>query len=234
MALDGAFLRQIKKELEENLINSKVDKIYQPSKDEIILFMRSREGVKKLLISARANSPRINITSSSPENPKVPPMLCMLLRKRLSGARLREIRQPRLERLLFLDFEGTNELGDTVKMSLAVEIMGQYSNIIFIDGDGMIIDAVKRVDISMSSQRLVLPNMKYELPPKQNKLCILEYGADDIIKAVQSISKNMPLQKHFLPPCREFRLSFAGNGNTLQVTAGIYIYPNLTRKAFPD
>ena len=81
MALDGAFLRQIKKELEENLINSKVDKIYQPSKDEIILFMRSREGVKKLLISARANSPRINITSSSPENPKVPPMLCMLLRK---------------------------------------------------------------------------------------------------------------------------------------------------------
>ncbi len=200
MALDGAFLRQIKKELEENLINSKVDKIYQPSKDEIILFMRSREGVKKLLIdeiilfmrsregvkklliSARANSPRINITSSSPENPKVPPMLCMLLRKRLSGARLREIRQPELERLLFLDFEGTNELGDTVMMSLAVEIMGQYSNIIFIDSDGMIIDAVKRVDISMSSQRLVLPNMKYELPPKQNKLCMLEYGADDICR----------------------------------------------------
>ena len=103
MALDGAFLKKKKKELEENLINSKVDKIYQPSKDEIILFMRSREGVKKLLISARANSPRINITSSSPENPKVPPMLCMLLRKRLSGARLREIRQPELERLLFLD-----------------------------------------------------------------------------------------------------------------------------------
>ena len=225
MALDGAFLRQIKKELEENLINSKVDKIYQPSKDEIILFMRSREGVKKLLISARANSPRINITSSSPENPKVPPMLCMLLRKRLSGARLREIRQPELERLLFLDFEGTNELGDTVMMSLAVEIMGQYSNIIFIDSDGMIIDAVKRVDISMSSQRLVLPNMKYELPPKQNKLCMLEYGADDIIKAVQSISKNMPLSKALLATvqgispiiCREWE-HLAGHGRDLYIS----------------
>jgi len=91
MALDGAFLRHIKKELEENLINSKVDKIYQPSKDGIVISMRSPEGTKKLLISARANSPRINITAESPENPKVPPMLCMLLRKRLSGARLRSI-----------------------------------------------------------------------------------------------------------------------------------------------
>ncbi len=222
MALDGAFLRHIKKELEENLINSKVDKIYQPSKDEIILSMRSREGVKKLLISARANSPRINITSASPENPKVPPMLCMLLRKRLSGARLRNIRQPELERLLLLDFEGTNELGDTVMMSLAVEIMGQYSNIIFIDGDGIIIDAVKRVDLSMSSQRLVLPNMKYEFPPAQNKLCILEHGADDIITAVQNISRNMSLSKALLSVvqgispiiCREWE-HLAGHGRDL-------------------
>ncbi len=198
MALDGAFLRHIKKELEENLLNSKADKIYQPSRDEIILSMRSREGTKKLLLSARANSPRINITASTPENPKVPPMLCMLLRKRLSGARLRAVRQPELERLLFLDFEGTNELGDMVMMSLAVEIMGQYSNIIFIDGDGMIIDAVKRVDASMSSRRLILPGMKYEQPPKQNKLCILEHDAETIITAVQGISKNMPLSKALL------------------------------------
>ena len=225
MALDGVFLRHIKKELEENLLNSKVDKIYQPSKDEIILSMRSREGVKKLLISARANSPRINITSFSPENPKVPPMLCMLLRKRLSGARLRAIRQPELERLLLLDFEGTNELGDTVMMSLAVEIMGQYSNIIFIDGDGIIIDAVKRVDISMSSQRLVLPNMKYEFPPKQSKLCMLEYGADDIIDSVKGISKNMPLSKALLATvqgispiiCREWE-HLSGHGRDLYIS----------------
>ena len=198
MALDGAFLRHIKKELEENLINSKVDKIYQPSRDGLVISMRSPEGTKKLLISARANSPRINITAESPENPKVPPMLCMLLRKRLSGARLRSISQPALERLLMLEFEGKNELGDTVMMTLAVEIMGQYSNIVFIDGEGNIIDAVKRVDPSMSSQRLILPGIKYALPPKQEKLCILDSDADDIISAVKSLNKNMPLSKALL------------------------------------
>lgn len=198
MALDGAFLRHIKKELEEKLLNSKVNKIYQPSKTEIILSMRSPEGSTKLLISARANSPRINITDYSPENPKVPPMLCMLLRKRLSGARLRAIRQPELERLLMLDFEGTNELGDTVMMTLVVEIMGQYSNIIFIENDGTIIDAVKRVDASMSSQRLVLPGVKYELPPKQNKLCVLTTDAEEIINAVECMPKNMALSKALL------------------------------------
>lgn len=198
MALDGAFLRHIKKELEESLIGSKVDKVYQPSRDEIVLVMRSREGSKKLYISARAGSSRINLTEMTPENPRTPPMLCMLLRKRLSGARLRSISQPALERLLILEFEGLNELGDNVTMSLAVEIMGQYSNIVFIDGDGLIIDAVRRVDASMSSQRLILPGMKYEMPPQQDKLCVLEHDADDIINAAQALPKNMPLSKALL------------------------------------
>ena len=164
MALDGAFLRHIKIELEEQLLNTKVDKIYQPSREELILSMRSREGTKKLLISARPGSARINLTAITPENPKVPPMLCMLLRKKLSGARLREIQQPGLERVMLLIFEGTNELGDLCEMTLAVEIMGQYSNIIFLDGEGCIIDAFRRVDASMSSQRLILPGLRYELP----------------------------------------------------------------------
>ncbi len=198
MALDGVFLRHIKKELEENLVGSKVDKIYQPSKDELILSMRSREGANKLLISSRANSPRINITTSSRENPKVPPMLCMLLRKRLSGARLRSVTQPELERLLILEFEATNELGDTVMLRLAVEIMGQYSNIIFIDENGMIIDAVKRVDASMSSQRLVLPGIKYEQPPKQNKLCMLTAEAQEIIETVENLPRPQLLSKALL------------------------------------
>ena len=198
MALDGAFLRHIKKELEEALINTKVDKIYQPTRDELVIFMRSREGMKKLYISARAGSSRICLTESIPENPKTPPMLCMLLRKRLSGARLRDIRQPGLERLLFLDFEGTNELGDTVTLTLAVEIMGQYSNVVFLDGEGIIIDAFRRVDASMSSQRLVLPGMRYELPPAQDKLCILDRDADDIISAVSAAPKNMELSKALL------------------------------------
>ncbi len=198
MALDGVLLRHIKKELEEKLIDSKVDKIYQPTKDQLVLSMRSREGSELLLISARANSPRINITAAKPENPKYPPMLCMLLRKKLSGARLRAVRQPDLERLLLLEFEAKNELGDTVMLTLAVEIMGQYSNIIFIDENGNIIDAVKRVDASMSSQRLVLPGMKYEQPPKQSKLCVLDNDAEAIIKAVESLPGSKPLSKALL------------------------------------
>ena len=198
MALDGIFLRHIKNELEQRLIDSKVDKIYQPTKDQLVLSMRSREGSELLLISARANSPRINITAAKPENPKVPPMLCMLLRKKLSGARLRAVTQPELERMLMLEFEGKNELGDTVKLCLAVEIMGQYSNIIFIDENGMIIDSVKRVDASMSSQRLVLPGMKYELPPKQSKICVLDHNADEIIAAVEALPGSKPLSKALL------------------------------------
>ena len=198
MALDGAFLRHIKIELEEQLLNTKVDKIYQPSRDELILSMRSREGTKKLLISARPGSARINLTAITPENPKVPPMLCMLLRKKLSGARLREIQQPGLERVMLLIFEGTNELGDLCEMTLAVEIMGQYSNIIFLDGEGCIIDAFRRVDASMSSQRLILPGLRYELPPQQDKLCVLDKDADDVIAAVQQWPKNQLLSKVLL------------------------------------
>ncbi len=198
MALDGVFLRHIRFELEQRLTDSKVDKIYQPTRDQLILSMRSREGVFSLLLSARANSPRIHLTTVKPENPKVPPMLCMLLRKRLTGARLRAVRQPGLERLLMLDFEAKNELGDTVLLSLAVEIMGQYSNIIFIDENGIIIDAVRRVDASMSSQRLVLPGMPYEQPPGQAKLSMLDYDADAILHAVEALPGSKPLSKALL------------------------------------
>lgn len=198
MALDGVFLRHIKTELEEKLTNSKVDKIYQPAKDEIILLMRTKEGNYRLLLSARADSPRIHITKDNPENPQTPPMLCMLLRKRLSGARLRQIRQPALERILMLDFEGTNELGDRVIMSLIIEIMAQYSNVIFTDGEGIIIDALKRVDASMSSRRLILPGIKYELPPQQDKCCMLDMTAEALVEKIIQAPKNQVLSKAVL------------------------------------
>ncbi len=198
MALDGIFLRHIKNELEKEIIDTRVDKIYQPSSQELVITMRSFEGTKKLLLSSRPQSPRINITGSSYENPKTPPMLCMLLRKRLGGGRLRKIEQPGLDRILFLRFECTNELGDTVMLTLAVEIMGQYSNIILIDENGTIIDAVKRVDASMSSQRLVLPGITYKMPPQQDKLSVLESDAEDIIRRIELLPKTTPLSKALL------------------------------------
>ena len=198
MARDGAFLRHLKKEITDRALGARVDKIYQPNKEELVFLLRTRQEAFKLLLSARANSPRIHFTQYAPENPKVPPMLCMLLRKRLSGAKLVEVRQPGLERLLYLDFDAANELGDKVRLSLVIEIMGKYSNIILVDGQGKIVDALKRVDEEMSSQRLVQPGLAYELPPAQNKPCMLECQPEEIVEAIVHQPKNQSLNKGIL------------------------------------
>lgn len=198
MALDGVFLRHLKKEIETAALGARVDKIYQPSRYELVLSMRGHDGTKKLLMSARTSSARINFTRYVPENPKEPPMLCMLLRKRLTGARLFAVRQPDLERLLCLDFSAVNELGDHIVLTLVVEVMGRYSNVIFVGGDGKIIDSLRRVDASMSSERLILPGVTYQLPPPQNKLCMLTVCTENIIDRVCSMPGSTSLSKALL------------------------------------
>lgn len=185
MALDGAFLHHLKREIEEEAAGAKVDKIYQPNREELVLLLRSRSGTRRLLMSARANSARIHFTEYAPENPMEPPMLCMLLRKRLIGARLAGLRQPGLERMLCLDFDTVNELGDEVRLTLVMEVMGRYSNIILVDENGNIVDALKRVDAEMSSERLVLPGLPYRLPPPQDKLCLLSAGREEILERLR-------------------------------------------------
>ncbi len=222
MALDGIFLHHITAELKENLTDSRVSQIYQPNRDELTMVFRTFNGTKRLLISTRANSPRINLCSTIPENPPTPTMLCMLLRKRLSGAKLIDITQPTLDRTLFMDFVSVNELGDKVNLRLVVEIMGKHSNVILCDDRGVIIDALKRVDLTMSSQRLVLPNIKYDLPPAQDKLNILEHTPEEIIKKATDELLEMPLNKALLSTlqgvspivCRELE-SLTANGNQL-------------------
>ena len=135
MALDGIFLRHIKNEIESAALGARVSQVYQPNRDELVLNLRTFEGAKKLLLSARANSPRINFCTETPENPAQPPMFCMLLRKRLGAGKLAAVRQEGCDRILFLDFECVNELGDLVKLTLACEIMGMYSNIIVVNGE---------------------------------------------------------------------------------------------------
>lgn len=198
MALDGAFLRHLKKELEEKLLGSRVDKIHQPSREELVVAFRSREDSYKALFSARANSARVHLTTIPLENPKQPPMLCMLLRKKLLGAKLVAIRQPELERLLHFDFDAVNELGDHVILTLTVEIMGRYSNVILSDETGKIVDALKRVDAEMSSQRLVLPGLIYRLPPPQQKLCPLSTSSQELLEAVRMLPRDMELSKALL------------------------------------
>ena len=218
MALDGAFVHFLTKELKDELCGARVSQIHQPNRDELIVAVRTFNGNKKLLISARANSPRVNFTKNAPENPASPPMLCMLLRKRLCGAKIFDVRQPDLERIIFLDFDATNDLGDPIRLTLAVEIMGKYSNVIFIDENGIIIDALKRVDPTMTTQRLVLPGMKYELPPAQNKMSMLDVEPSEIVKAVVGRQPPEKLNKAILNTvqgvspivCRELEYLIAG------------------------
>ena len=198
MALDGAFLRHIKKELEGVLLEARVDKIHQPNREELVIAFRSRETACKVLFSARANSARVHLTQIALENPKQPPMLCMLLRKKLLGAKLTAIRQPELERLLHFDFDSIDELGDHVTLTLTMEIMGRYSNIMLTGPDGKIIDALKRVDAEMSSQRLVLPGLPYQLPPPQDKLCMLTAGPPELSAALKALPRDMELSKALL------------------------------------
>ncbi len=193
MALDGIFLQAIKNEIEKEAVGMRIEKVHQPSREELLLILRGRNGQKKLLLSARANSPRIHFTDFPPENPKTPPMLCMLLRKHLTSAMITGLRQAGSDRILFVDFSSTNEIGDKVNLSLVIEIMAQHSNIILINTDtNIIIDSVKRIDFSTSSVRQILPGLTYALPPKQFKLSFFEESADKITDKILSFkNKNL-------------------------------------------
>lgn len=183
MSLDGAFLHIVRNELMP-LVGSRVDKVYQPSREEIVLSLRTlRDGTKKLILSANSMSARVHLTEAQFENPQQPPMLCMLMRKHLGNGRLVDIRQDGLERILYLDFECTNEIGDIVTNTLIAEIMGRHSNIILVR-DGRVIDSVKRITDDISSVRRVLPNIVYETPPRSDRLDLLKVTAEEVIAAV--------------------------------------------------
>ena len=184
MALDGIFLGHIGKEIEDIGMGAKVNQVHQPSRDELILSMHTHTGNKKLLICARADSPRVSFTNHSAENPQVAPMFCMLMRKHLCSARLCAVRQVEEERILFLEFDGANTLGDRTKITLVIEIMGKHSNCILLDEEGIIVDALKRIDMTLSSKRLVLPALKYELPPSQDKMSLSRFSAEEIANRI--------------------------------------------------
>lgn len=187
MAFDGLFLHMIKQELSAFAVGSKIDKIYLPTRYELVISLRSRVGTKKLFVSVGGNAPRINFTQQVPENPAKPPMICMLFRKLLTGAVVTEIRQQGLDRILFIDLNGFNEIGDRVRYTLVVEIMAQYSNCILLDDKNIIIDSLKRVDFTKSSYREVLPQREYVLPPSQDKLNLLSVSAEEVVEKIKAL-----------------------------------------------
>lgn len=183
MALDGIFLLKVKNELKEKAVGLRVDKVNQPTRDEVILNLRGKGCSYKLLLCVRADSPRLHFTSHNIDNPPVPPMFCMLLRKHLSGAMIKDVRQHETDRIIFIDFDATNEIGDRVELTIVMEIMGKYSNMILISGE-KIIDSMKRVDFTTSSVRQILPGLQYQLPPQQDKLSIESESIDVIVDRI--------------------------------------------------
>ena len=171
MPLDAICLQAVVEELRPQLLNLRIDKVQQPARDQVILLLR---GNKRLLLNAGANAPRIQLTETARDNPAEPPMFCMLLRKHLVGARVAGITQPLLERLVRLELDITDDFGQPGKRTLVLEAMGRRSNLILLDGEGRIIDCMRRVDADMSAQRQVLPGLYYEPPASVGRLPITE------------------------------------------------------------
>ena len=170
MAFDAGMLACILREVDEKLNGGKIEKIYMPQRDMVILQMKNGRDVYRLLINAGASSPRMCITAEKAENPAVPPMFCMALRKHLGGAKLIRVEQIGFERAARLTFEAYDEMGFKTEKHLIAEIMGKYSTLILSGGDDKMIGILKPVDFTTSQKRQLLPGMRYEEPPKQDKL----------------------------------------------------------------
>ena len=180
MALDTITIHYLVKELNDELIDSRVDKIHQPEKDEIILNIKSRFNSSRLVISANSSQPRIHFTTVQKENPKTAPLFCMLLRKHLQSGRIVGIRQIDNERIIRFDVESYDEFGDLTKKYLFCEIMGRNSNIILTKENLTIIDCIKHIDFTVSTVRQLLPGLIYSPPPVQNKTAILSEEIENI------------------------------------------------------
>lgn len=178
MAFDGITIANITKELRDTLLGGRIYKIAQPESDELLLTIKNNGSQYRLLLSADASLPLVYLTDTNKPSPMTAPGFCMLLRKHLQNARIIDITQPGLERIIHLELEHLNELGDLCRKKLIVEIMGKHSNIIFCDDQDKIIDSIKHISGMVSSVREVLPGRDYFIPQtqeKQNPLSDLSY-----------------------------------------------------------
>lgn len=201
MAFDGITIANIVAELNNELLDARIQKIAQTEADELMLTLKSQKKTKRLLISASASLPLIYFTENNKPSPMTAPNFCMLLRKHIGSGRITSITQPSLERIIRFEIEHLDELGDICRKYLIVEIMGKHSNIIFCNENGRIIDSIKHVSAQMSSVREVLPGRDYFIPETMNKLNSLTATFDDF-KAT--------LLSHPTDLCKAIYLSFTG------------------------
>ncbi len=193
MAFDGVTISAVVKQLNDNVLNGRIDKIYQPEKDEIILNIRSFKSVYKLMLTSNPQSPRIGFTFVSKNNPNTPPLFCMVLRKHIQNGKIISITQPNFERIININIESINELGDYSVKTLILEMMGRHSNIILTDDKYNIIESIKHVNADMSSVRQVLPGLKYIIPSSNGKYDTMKIEKEIFMKVFEE-KKSLNLQ----------------------------------------
>ncbi|BEP29478.1 Rqc2 family fibronectin-binding protein [Helicovermis profundi] len=194
MAFDGIFIHSLVEELNKIIKDGKIDKVYQPEKDELTLVVKKNRKNINLLISCDASLPHITIIEKRRDNPKAPPMFCMLMRKMLVGSRIVEISQSGLERVITIKLRNKNEIGDTVYLNLIVEIMGKHSNIILTNNEFKIIDSIKRIPFNLSRVRQILPGLNYSQIPS-GKLNLLTTNYDELLDKFNLYKSNKPVFK---------------------------------------
>lgn len=178
MAFDGIITKQVVLELKNALIGGKINKVFEPNKNEIILGIYSNGKNYALNISISSNNYRMHLTTNSKPNPLNAPNFCMLLRKHLVGCKIKDIYSNSLERIVFINLEGYNELNDVVAKTLVIELMGKHSNVILLNSQNIIIDSLRHLDSSLNSYRDILPAHEYVNPPAE-KLDFLNTTFED-------------------------------------------------------
>lgn len=186
MPLDAIALGAVSYELNNVLSGGKIEKVHQPERDELLFVIKSNRETYKLVISAGSAHSRIHLVQESKENPSVPPMFCMLLRKHLIGGKIESISRLGFERVIDIKISCRNELGDLTARHLICEIMGRNSNIIFLDEERRIIDSVKHIDLTVSTRRNILPGLKYMMPPDTERLNPETATTEDYIRVLES------------------------------------------------
>ena len=193
MAFDGITVANLRRDLAEALTDSRISRIIQPEPDALLLTCKSRAGQVRLLMSASASLPLLYLTDENKTAPVTAPNFCMLLRKHIGNGRIIAVTQPSLERVIFMDIEHYDEMGDLRQKRLVIELMGKHSNIIFCDDAGVIIDSIKHISSQVSSVREVLPGRSYFIPSTQDKKDPLSTDLSVFCETV--FSKPMPLSR---------------------------------------
>ena len=188
MPMDGLTIGLIASELHRTLSGGRIVRVIQPERDEIILTIRNDGANYQLLLSATANCARAHLTQYKKNNPLEPPALCMLMRKHITGGRVAAIRQIESDRIMEIEIAHHDELGDPTTKRIVCEFMGKHSNIIFIGGDGRIIDSARHVTEQISSVREVLPGLRYEMPPAHGKIPFDAVDAQALYAAMEGMS----------------------------------------------